>query len=472
MWTRLQGIADADTEDISNNIKTTEEVCGKILLHSWRPETWWWNEHVVKAIAAKSKAFKTWKTSKGTRESYNAAKHITRHAVHLAHQEADKEVYQNIDSKSSEVYRLAKQCRREKADVVGDKNDAGVMSMGEDSKQKALLEHYKMLLNVEFDWDPDHLSDEPPVEGPPIPITTDMFKKAISQMKAGKALGPSGIVVEMIWAAGDTGASMIWDFEAAIIRDGKVPSNWEQSLTVYLYKGKGDALDGQQLRSQVDNQVTKVLERIVDGLIGQLVSINDFQFGFLPGRGTTDAIFVVRQLQVKYLDANKRLYMAFLELPRLMIEWLGRSSGGHWENLVWRSGLYDWSRGCMPTHAAMSMLMRCKVESLQWRSEFTKTQCSARCSSSEKRKIDFQDGQLGLPIGMILAVFDPQVTLILPTKFQVNWPFISGEEAKNRFSRWPPPCILNRNDFSCFLSTSHLDASCQLAFRYRRRSEK
>ena len=46
-------------------------------------------------------------------------------------------------------------------------------------------------------------------------------------MKAGKALGPSGIVVEMICAAGDMGASMICDLEAAIIGDGKVPSDWE-----------------------------------------------------------------------------------------------------------------------------------------------------------------------------------------------------------------------------------------------------
>ena len=26
--------------------------------------------------------------------------------------------------------------------------------------------------------------------------------------------------------------------------------------------------------------------------------------------------------------------------------------------------------------------------------------------------------------------------LILPTKFRVNWPYGSGEEIKNRFSRW------------------------------------
>ena len=74
------------------------------------------------------------------------------------------------------------------------------MSLSKDSKQKAWLEHYQRLLNVEFDWDPDHLSYQSPVEGPPILITIDMVKKAISQMKAGKAPGPSGIVVEMIRA--------------------------------------------------------------------------------------------------------------------------------------------------------------------------------------------------------------------------------------------------------------------------------
>ena len=148
--------------------------------------------------------------------------------MHHARQEADKKISENIDPKSSEVYRLANQFRRENTDVVGDKpvtNDAGEMSMSEDSKQKAWLEHFQRLLNVEFDWDPDHLSYQPPVEDLPIPITTDMVKKAISQMKAGKAPSPSGIVVEMIQAASDMGASMICDLAAAIIRDGKIPSD-------------------------------------------------------------------------------------------------------------------------------------------------------------------------------------------------------------------------------------------------------
>ena len=104
--------------------------------------------------------------------------------------------------------------------------------MNDDSKRKAWLEHYRRLLTAELDWDSNHLSDESPVERPPIPITIDMVKKAISQMKAGEAPGPSGTVVEMIRAAGDMGTSMIHDLAAAIIRDGKVPSDWEQSFSL------------------------------------------------------------------------------------------------------------------------------------------------------------------------------------------------------------------------------------------------
>ena len=66
--------------------------------------------------------------------------------MHHACHEADKEVYKNIDPKSSELYQLGNQLRKENADVVGDKpvkNDAGEMSMSDDSKQKAWLEHYQ-----------------------------------------------------------------------------------------------------------------------------------------------------------------------------------------------------------------------------------------------------------------------------------------------------------------------------------------
>ena len=78
--------------------------------------------------------------------------------------------------------------------------------------------------------------------------------------------------------------------------------------------------------------------------------------------------------------------------------------------------------------------------------------------------MDFQygrtGGHLGFPIGMILAIFDLQVTPMLPTKFGVNWPFGSGEETKNRFS---DGFLIGTILRSYFRSTSHPDASYQVS---------
>ena len=197
------------------------------------------------------------------------------------------------------------------------------MSLSEEAKQKAWLEHFERLLNVEFEWDPEHLSDEPPLEGPPFPITTDMVKKAISKMSSGKAAGPSGVVVEMFRAAGDTGATMIRDLAIAIIRDGKAPADWEQSFIVCLNKGKVNALG-----RGTEIETMKVIERIADSLIRQVVTIDESQFGFVPGRGTTDAIFVVRQLQEKNLTVGNIAFVdlekAFDRDPRIVISWAMR----------------------------------------------------------------------------------------------------------------------------------------------------
>ena len=128
---------------------------------------------------------------------------------------------------------------------------------------------------------------------------------------------------------------MIRDLATAIIRDGKVPTDWEESFIVCLYKGKSDALDRGSYRGlKLTKQAMKILGRINNGFIRQVVSIDDSQFGFVPGRGTTDAIFVVRQLQEKYLAVNKRLYMAFVDLekafdrvPQRVIWWALRKLG-------------------------------------------------------------------------------------------------------------------------------------------------
>ena len=63
------------------------------------------------------------------------------------------------------------------------------------------------------------------------------------------------------------------------------------------------------------------------------MSIDNMQFGFMPGKGTTDAIFIRRQVQEKH-QTKKKLYYSFVDLekafdrvPREVVRWALRKLG-------------------------------------------------------------------------------------------------------------------------------------------------
>ena len=282
-------------------------------------------------LSHKRKCLRLWKAG-GDSDTYQAAKRASNLAVHITKTDAEKIAFKQINPRSVEIYQMTKQMRRENQDVIGDKpvrNNNGQMSLDVDSKKKAWREHYMHLLNVEFSWNPGGLSEVYPVEGPSEPITTAMVEKAINKMSLGKAAGPSGIVADMLKAASSSDASMIRDLIEDIIFENRIPSEWQGSHIVSVYKGKGDASNRSDYSGlKLIDQAMKVLERVVEGFIRQRVVINDMQCGFMQGRGTTDAIFILRQLQEKHLVAGKPLYLAFIDLekvfdrvPREVIWW-------------------------------------------------------------------------------------------------------------------------------------------------------
>ena len=154
-------------------------------------------------------------------------------------------------------------------------------------------------------------------------------------MKTGKAPGPSGIVAEMLKASGVDGIAIVTHLVNAIVKEGVIPKDWDESYIINLYKGKGDATARGNYRGlKLLEQVMKVLERILEKLICEQINMDDMQFGFMPRRGTTDAIFILRQMQEKYIAKNKKLYFAFVDLekafdrvPREVVWWAMRKLG-------------------------------------------------------------------------------------------------------------------------------------------------
>ena len=58
------------------------------------------------------------------------------------------------------------------------------------------------------------------------------------------------------------------------------------------------------------------------------------QFGFMPGKGTTHALFILRRMQEEFRGREKKLHMCFVDLekaldsvPRKVMEWALRKKG-------------------------------------------------------------------------------------------------------------------------------------------------
>ena len=60
----------------------------------------------------------------------------------------------------------------------------------------------------------------------------------------------------------------------------------------------------------------KIWERIIDRRLREMTSIGEEQFGFMPGRGTTDAIFAARQVIEKHREMQKALHLVFIYLEK------------------------------------------------------------------------------------------------------------------------------------------------------------
>ena len=62
------------------------------------------------------------------------------------------------------------------------------------------------------------------------------------KIKCSKPAGPSGIVVEMMKAAGKEGVDLARQLTEAVLSCGVIPSDCEENFTLNFYKGKGEAL--------------------------------------------------------------------------------------------------------------------------------------------------------------------------------------------------------------------------------------
>ena len=188
---------------------------------------------------------------------------------------------------------------------------------------------------MEFQWDSNHLDMGHAKPGPPPLIGKDEVKKALKTMSDKKAGGISEVVTEMLKASGEIGLRLLSNLFNQIIKENKIPSDWEKSIIINLYKGKGDGVDRGNFRGlKLLEHAMKLFEKVIEQHIRRLIDIDEMQFGFMPGKGTIDAIFIARQIQERYRAKKKDLYFTFVDLekafdrvPRKVVDWALRKVG-------------------------------------------------------------------------------------------------------------------------------------------------
>ena len=88
-------------------------------------------------------------------------------------------------------------------------------------------------------------------------------------------------------------------------------------MVVSLYKGKGVIKECGNYRGiKLMSHTMKLWERVIEARTRKEMTIAEQQFGFLPGRSTTDAIFCLRMLLEKWTEGQKAVHCAFIDLEK------------------------------------------------------------------------------------------------------------------------------------------------------------
>ncbi|KAK3574867.1 hypothetical protein QTP86_018328 [Hemibagrus guttatus] len=102
-----------------------------------------------------------------------------------------------------------------------------------------------------------------------------------------------------------------------VLESEKMPEEWRRSVLVPIFKNKGDVQSCSNYRGiKLMSHTMKLWERVVEAKLRKVVEICEQQYGFMPRKSTTDAIFALRILMEKYRDGQRELHCVFVDLEK------------------------------------------------------------------------------------------------------------------------------------------------------------
>ena len=242
-------------------------------------------------------------------------------------EECDRAKEKWIDDQCEEVEELERQHKIERMhrkikEVVGKKrlargnvikNREGLVVMEIDEVLKRWEEYVKDLFE-------DNRGEKPrlhiPMYGPD--ILDEEIAHVIKSFKRGKSSGNDDVTIEMILASGDFGLRKIAELARKIYDTGYIPKEMYKSIFIAIPKKPG-AVECNLFRTiSLMSQITKIILKVILNRIKRKLKpeIAEEQYGFMKGKGTRNAIFIMRMLTERAIEVQRDVYMCFLDYEK------------------------------------------------------------------------------------------------------------------------------------------------------------
>ncbi|KAL5183942.1 LINE-1 retrotransposable element ORF2 protein [Glycine soja] len=277
-------------------------------------------------VRVKKECFKEWFRCRNseTWDKYKIARNETKKAVSEARAQAFDGLYQALGTRDGErsIYRLAKGRERKTRDldqVKCVKDEEGKVLVHEKDIKERWKVYFHNLFNDGYGYDSSSLDTREEDRNYKYyrRIQKQEVKEALKRMSNGKAVGPDNIPIEVWKTLGDRGLEWLTELFNEIMRSKRMPEEWRRSTLVPIYKNKGDIQNCANYRGiKLMSHTMKLWERVIEQRLRKETQVTENQFGFMPGRSTMEAIYLLRRVMEQYRMAQQDLHLIFIDLEK------------------------------------------------------------------------------------------------------------------------------------------------------------
>ena len=164
-------------------------------------------------------------------------------------------------------------------------------------------------------------------------VSKEEVRENMQMMKTLKAVGPD----DMQWRYGNAYRESALKFLTKLynrtMESERMPEEWRDSMLIPIFMNKSEVYSNYR-GIKLISHTTNLWERIVEKRLRSDLKFSNQQYGFMPGKSTTYALFALRVLLEKYREGQKELHCVFVDLdnaydkvPREEVRYCMRKSG-------------------------------------------------------------------------------------------------------------------------------------------------